>query len=323
MAKHKYRLDTESLQIVKQKLTLKDRIFKAFSVIASGLFFTAIVLGVAYTFFESPKEKILRRELNQVQLQYQILNDRVADLSVVAQNLAERDDDIYRVIFEAEPVDENIRRGGYGGTDRYAQLEGYKNSDLVIETSREVDDLANRLYVQSKSFDEVFEMAKNKEKMLDALPAIQPVSNENLKRISSYYGYRTDPFYKVRKFHDGIDFSAPTGTPIYATGDGEVTQIRKSHRGYGNKIVVDHGYKYKTIYAHLNRFAIKKGDKVKRGQIIGYVGNTGKSTAPHLHYEIRKGNKSVNPIYYFFNDITTEQFEEMIELSKRPSQSMD
>lgn len=323
MAKHKYRLDTESLQIVKQKLTLKDRIFKAFSVIASGLFFTAIVLGVAYTFFESPKEKILRRELNQVQLQYQILNDRVADLSVVAQNLAERDDDIYRVIFEAEPVDENIRRGGYGGTDRYAQLEGYKNSDLVIETSREVDDLANRLYVQSKSFDEVFEMAKNKEKMLDALPAIQPVSNENLKRISSYYGYRTDPFYKVRKFHDGIDFSAPTGTPIYATGDGVVKSIKRSHRGYGNKIEIDHGFKYKTIYAHLDRFAIKKGEKVKRGQIIGYVGNTGKSTAPHLHYEIRKGNKSVNPIYYFFNDITTAQFEEMIELSKRPSQSMD
>ncbi len=291
--------------------------------LASGLFFSAVVVGLAYTFFESPKEKILQRELEQVKLQYSILHDRVNQLEMVAQDLEERDDDIYRVIFEAEPVSDNLRRGGMGGVDRYARLEGYKNSDLLIETTKKVDNLAHRLYVQSKSFDEVFNMAKNKEKMLAALPAIQPVSNKNLKRISSYYGYRTDPFYKVRKFHEGIDFSAPLGTPIYAPGDGEVKQVKNSHRGYGNRLVIDHGFSYETVYAHMKSFGVKKGDEIKRGQIIGYVGNTGKSTAPHLHYEVRKNGRAVNPIYYFFNDITPEQFEKMIELSKRPSQSMD
>ena len=256
-------------------------------------------------------------------MQFDILNDRINQLEVVAQDLAERDDDIYRVIFEAEPIGQKVRQGGIGGTDRYARLEGYKNSELIIETTREVDKLANKLYIQSKSFDEVFEMAKNKEKMLASLPAIQPVSNKNLKRISSYYGHRTDPFYKVRKFHEGIDFSAPTGTPIYSPGDGVVKTIKNSHRGYGNRLVIDHGYNYQTVYAHLHEFKVKRGDTVKRGQLIGTIGNTGKSTAPHLHYEVRRNGKAVNPIYYFFNDITPEQFETMIELSKRPSQSMD
>lgn len=323
MGKQKYRLDTDSLQIVKQKNSLKDHIYKVLSFLATGVFFAAIVLALAYTFFESPKEKILQRELAQYELQFNILNDRVDQLEMVAQDLAERDDDIYRVIFEAEPVSDNIRQGGMGGTDRYARFEGYHNSELIIETAREVDKLASKLYIQSKSFDEVFEMAKNKEKMLAALPAIQPVSNQNLKRISSYYGYRTDPFYKVRKLHEGIDFSAPTGTPIYAPGDGIVKVIRNSHRGYGNRMEIDHGYNYETVYAHLNTFKVKRGDTVKRGQLIGTIGNTGKSTAPHLHYEVRKSGKAVNPIYYFFNDITPDQFEKMIELSKRPSQSMD
>ncbi|HKK10580.1 MAG TPA: M23 family metallopeptidase [Bacteroidales bacterium] len=323
MGKEKYRLDTDSLRIVRQKSSLKEKFFKVLSMLASGLFFATLVLAFAYTFFESPKEKILKRELEQVKLQYSILHDRVNQLEAVALDLEERDDDIYRVIFEAEPVPENVRRGGMGGVDRYARLEGYKNSDLLIETTKKVDNLANKLYVQSMSFDKVFNMAKNKEKMLAALPAIQPVSNKTLKRISSYYGYRTDPFYKVRKFHEGIDFSAPVGTPIYAPGDGVVKYVKNSHRGYGNRLEIDHGFSYKTIYAHMKSFDVKKGDKIKRGQIIGYVGNTGKSTAPHLHYEVRKNGRAVNPIYYFFNDITPEQFEKMIELSKRPSQSMD
>lgn len=323
MAKEKYRLDTESLQIVKQKATSKERLYKVLTMLASGLFFTAVVLGLAYTFLESPKEKILKREIAQYKLQFSIMNDRVDQLEKVAMDLEDRDDDIYRVIFEAEPISDNIRKGGIGGTDRYARLEGYHNSELLVETAKKVDGLANKLYIQSKSFDEVFAMAKNKEKMLAALPAIQPVSNKTLKRISSYYGYRTDPFYKVRKFHEGIDFSAPVGTPIYAPGDGVVKAVKNSHRGYGNRLVIDHGFNYQTTYAHMKSFDVKRGDIVKRGQLIGHVGNTGKSTAPHLHYEVRKNGRAVNPIYYFFNDITPEQFEKMITLSKRPSQSMD
>ena len=180
-----------------------------------------------------------------------------------------------------------------------------------------------RLYVQSKSFDEVFDLAKNKEKMLASLPAIQPVSNKDLTRIGSYYGYRTDPFYKVKKFHHGVDFTAPTGTDIYATGDGVVMEASRSFGGYGNLIVINHGFSYKTYYGHLSRILVTPGERVKRGQLIGYVGNTGKSTAPHLHYEVWKNNQTVNPIYFFFNDITLEQFDKMLELSSKPSQTMD
>ena len=323
MVKQKYRLDTDSLKIIKHKPTTKEKVYRVFSVIASGLFFAGIVLTIAYTFFESPKEKILKRELEQYKLQFEMLDDRVQQLEKVAQDLRERDDNIYRVIFEAEPVPQSVREGGFGGADRYAQLEGYNNSELLISTTKKVDKLANKFYIQSRSFEKVFEMAKNKEKMLASIPAIQPVSNNNLKRISSYYGYRTDPFYKVRKFHKGIDFSAPTGTSIYSPGDGVVTSVHNSHRGYGNRLVIDHGFNYKSIYAHIHQFKVKRGDTVERGQLIATVGNTGKSTAPHLHYEVHKGRKAVNPIYYFFNDITPEQFQKMVRLSKRPSQSMD
>ncbi|MEA3503674.1 MAG: M23 family metallopeptidase [Bacteroidota bacterium] len=323
MGKQKYRLDTDSLQIIKNKTTLKERLLKALYIIASGLVFTTAVIIFAYNFFESPKEKILNREIAQYKLQYKILNNKIDQLSHVADNLQERDDDIYRIIFEAEPIAQSVRKAGFGGIDRYAKFEGYKNSDLIKSTTKKLDILSSRLYVQSKSYDDVFEMAKNKEKMLASIPAIQPVSNKELKRISSYYGYRTDPFYKVRKFHHGVDFSAPSGTPIYATGDGVVKRVKRSHRGYGNKIIIDNGFNYITIFAHLKSFNVKRNEKVKRGQIIGYVGNTGKSTAPHLHYEIKKNNHSVNPIYYFFNDLSAEQFAEMVEQSKLPSQTMD
>jgi murein DD-endopeptidase MepM/ murein hydrolase activator NlpD len=216
-----------------------------------------------------------------------------------------------------------MRRAGFGGTDRYARLSGYKHSDIVVQTTRKLDMIAGQLYVQSKSFDEVFDMAKNKEKLLAALPAIQPISNRDLRRIASYYGYRTDPFYKIKKFHEGIDFSAPVGTEVYATGDGVVTVIERLRGGYGNYVMVDHGFNYQTIYAHLSKFNVKRGQKVKRGQVIGYVGNTGKSTAPHLHYEVRRNSRPVNPVHYFYNDISPEEYDQLIELSARPGQSMD
>jgi murein DD-endopeptidase MepM/ murein hydrolase activator NlpD len=237
--------------------------------------------------------------------------------------LQDRDDNIYRVIFEAEPIPSSMRRAGFGGTDRYAALRGYKHSDIVINTTRTMDVIASQLYVQSKSFDEVFDMARNKELLLAALPAIQPVSNRELRRIASYYGYRTDPFYKIKKFHEGLDFSAPVGTEVYATGDGVVTRIERLSGGYGNYIIIDHGFSYETLYAHLSKFEVRRGQKVKRGQVIGYVGNSGKSTAPHLHYEVRRNGRPVNPVHYFFNDISPDEYDQLIELSARPGQSMD
>jgi murein DD-endopeptidase MepM/ murein hydrolase activator NlpD len=257
-----------------------------------------------------------------MKLHYQMLNDQLDKVTKILADLQDRDDNIYRVIFESEPIPSAIREAGLGGVDRYEKLKGYTNSELIIETQKKMDKILGQLYVQSKSFDEVFDMAKNKERMLVSIPAIQPVNNMDLRRIGSYFGTRMDPFYKVRKFHEGIDFSAPVGTEVYATGNGTVVEAGRNS-GYGNEIIIDHGYNYQTAYAHLSRMFVKPGQKILRGQIIGYVGNTGKSTSPHLHYEVRKNGVAVNPIYFFFNDITPDQFQLMLELSAQPSQTMD
>jgi murein DD-endopeptidase MepM/ murein hydrolase activator NlpD len=296
---------------------------KILSYLATGVVFSAVVIFFAYTFLDSPKEKVLRREIAQYQLQFQMINERIAKYDAVLTDLADRDDNIYRVIFEAEPVPNNVRKAGFGGTDRYSALEGYGNSEIIINTVKKLDKVHSQLVVQSKSFDEVFSMAKRKTEMLACIPAIQPVSNKNLKRLSSYFGYRTDPIYKVRKFHEGIDFSAPVGTPIYATGDGVVKEVAPSNQGYGNTLVIDHGYGYETMYAHIHQFKVKQGEKVKRGQLIATLGNSGKSTAPHLHYEIWKNGNKINPIHFFFNDLTPEEYETVLDLSSRQTQSMD
>lgn len=323
MSKRRYRYNPKSLRYEEVKVSFKSRLLKFLSFIATAAVFAAVVLVLAYNFFESPKELMQKREIEQLKLQYEIFNDRIEQMSQVLADLQNKDDNIYRVIFEAEPIPSSIRKAGYGGADRYAKMDGYQNSDVIIETARKLDRVASQLYVQSGSFNEVFEMAKKKTEMLASIPAIQPVNNKDLRRLSSYYGYRIDPFYKVNKFHPGIDFSAPTGTEIYSTGDGVVKLTKKSRRGYGNVIVIDHGYGYETLYAHCNEFVVRKGQKIKRGQQIATVGNTGKSTAPHLHYEIHKDRRTVNPIYYFFNDLTPEEFEKMLELSAIPTQSMD
>jgi len=324
MSKVKYKFNKKSLTFDRVQTTMRKRLLYFFSHLSTGVVFAAAVLLVAYNFVDSPKEKAQKREIDEMKLQYQILNDQLDKVTKILADLQDRDDNIYRVIFEAEPIPNAIRSAGIGGIDRYEALKGYTNSELIIETGKKLDRILGKLYVQSKSFDEVFEMAKNKERMLVSIPAIQPVANQDLKRIGSYFGPRMDPFYKVKKFHEGMDFSASVGTEIYATGNGTVISAgRDVQGGYGNQIRIDHGYSYQTVYAHLSRIFVRPGQKVLRGQIIGYVGNTGKSTSPHLHYEVRKNGAPVNPIYFFFNDITPEQFRMMLELSSRPSQAMD
>jgi len=324
MSKVKYKFNKKSLTFDRVQTTVRKRLLYFFSHLSTGVVFAAAVLLVAYNFVDSPKEKAQKREIDEMKLQYQILNDQLDKVTKILADLQDRDDNIYRVIFEAEPIPNAIRSAGIGGIDRYEALKGYTNSELIIETGKKLDRILGKLYVQSKSFDEVFEMAKNKERMLVSIPAIQPVANQDLKRIGSYFGPRMDPFYKVKKFHEGMDFSASVGTEIYATGNGTVISAgRDVQGGYGNQIRIDHGYSYQTVYAHLSRIFVRPGQKVLRGQIIGYVGNTGKSTSPHLHYEVRKNGAPVNPIYFFFNDITPEQFRMMLELSSRPSQAMD
>ncbi|MEJ2595673.1 MAG: peptidoglycan DD-metalloendopeptidase family protein [bacterium] len=323
MAKTRYTFNTKTLAYEEHRLTTGQKIVKTLLFLVTALAFSALIIFLAYTFLSSPKERMLKREIAQYELQYEIMNDRLDQMQKLVNELSERDDNIYRVIFEAEPIPKSVRKAGYGGIDRYAKLEGFNNSELMITTARKLDMIASQLYVQSKSFDEVYEMALEKEKMLASIPAIQPVRNLDLKRLSSFYGYRPDPIYKVQKFHRGVDFSAPQGTPIYAPGEGKVVKVRRSRKGYGNQIEIDHGYGYITFYAHIKDFKVKKGEVVKRGQLIATIGNTGKSTAPHLHYEVRKDGRAVNPIYYFFNDLTPEEYEQLLELSKLPNQSLD
>ena len=323
MANTKYIFNTKTLAYEEIKRSNAQKSFRTFLFLITTLAFSIILIILSFMFFESPKERILKREISQYELQNQIMNNRLDQMQLVLDDLADKDDDIYRIIFEAEPIPNEIRQAGYGGVDRYTKLEGYDNKELLEITSRKLDNVASQIYVQSKSFDEVYEMAKNKEEMLASIPAIQPVKNTDLKRIASYYGYRIDPIYKVQKFHSGLDFSAPKGTPVFSTGNGVVIKTKKSKRGYGNTIEIDHGYGYTTFYAHNSEIIAKKGQKVVRGQVIAKVGNTGKSTAPHLHYEVRKNKRAINPIYFFYNDLTPEEYELLLELSKRPSQSLD
>ena len=281
------------------------------------------MIFIFFTFFDSPKEKMLNREIENMVFQYNQIKDKLNQISIVMADLQNRDDNIYRVIFEAEPIPNSIRKAGYGGVNRYEALKGYNNSDLIINTTKKLDQISKQLYIQSKSFDEIIELAKHKSEMLAAIPAIQPVSNKNLSRMASGFGPRIDPIYKTKKFHAGMDFSAKTGTPIYATGNGKVIRVRKSRKGYGNHVKIDHGYGYITLYAHMQKYIVKKGQKVKRGEVIGYVGNTGKSVAPHLHYEVHKNGKKVNPVNFFYNDLTSEEYEKMIILSSQNNQSFD
>jgi len=323
MAKVKYQFNTKSLKIERVQVTMKDRLKRLASSMAFGLVFAAVILVVAYNFLSSPREKVLFNQLEQYKLQYKIMNDHLGKVEKVLADIQDRDDNIYRVIFEAEPVPSEVRKAGFGGADRYGQLEGLSNSKIIVNTAKRLDEITSQLVVQSKSYDEVFKMAKAKEKLIASIPAIQPVNFHDLRRIGSLFGYRTDPFYKVIKFHEGIDFTAAVGTPIYATGDGIVSEAEYNSGGFGNKIMINHGYSYETVYAHLSRIKVKVGQHVKRGEIIGLMGNTGKSTAPHLHYEVHKSGVPMNPIYFFFNDLTPREYQAMIEMSSQPSQTLD
>lgn len=323
MAKVKYTYDSKTLSYKKIERGWKQRLkeFALFS--AASMAFGLVFYTLADAWFESPKERRMKRELDNMVIQYELMNGKLEELAAVLGDIEKRDDEIYRTIFEAGPIPEEVRTAGFGGANRYKNLEGFKNSELLIDTRKKLDQVAKRAYVQTKSFDDVVEMARNKEQMLAAIPAIQPVANKDLKKMASGYGYRIHPIYKVRKMHWGTDFSAPTGTPIYATGDGVVRTYKRSRSGYGRHIIIDHGFGYETLYGHMSEIEVRRGQRVKRGDIIGYVGSTGSSTAPHLHYEVIKDGRKINPINYFFNDLTPEQFEEMLKISSHSNQSFD
>ncbi len=323
MSKVKYRYNTKSLTYEKVEISWQKKLLTVMSFIVTGVAFGSVFFFLAYTYIDSPKEKELKRENKKLQMRYEFLNKKLDEVAVVLDDVQERDDNIYRVIFEAEPIAENIRKAGFGGINRYKDLENYRSGELMIESSRKMDKIMKQLYIQSKSFDEVMDMAQKKKELLASIPAIQPVSNNDLKRMASGFGYRIDPHYKTRAFHAGMDFTAPRGTPIYATGDGVVIRADNSSKGYGNHVRIDHGYGYVTLYAHMYKIKVRPGQKVKRGDIIGQVGNTGKSVGPHCHYEVRKNDKPLNPVNFYFNDLSPEQYETMVDMANASNQSLD
>ncbi|GGA81626.1 peptidase M23 [Flavobacterium palustre] len=325
MAKVKYYYDSENLAYRKIKVKKRTKFgFVALFLLASALFgFISFVVLLNTPYFDTPKDRLLIREIENLKLNYAFLNKKIDQLDNVVEAIEERDNNLYRTYFNTAPIPEEERKSGYKDANRYKALQGYNNSQLVLQTTKRVDILTKELVIQSQSLDYILKLAKEKNKLLAAIPAIQPVRNENLKRMASGFGYRTDPFTKARKMHEGMDFTAKTGTPIFATGDGVVKQADNRASGYGNHIVIRHGYGYETLYAHLSKYNCKAGQRIKRGDIIGYVGSTGRSEAPHLHYEVHKDGRVVNPLNFYYGNISAVEYVAISKLANQENQSLD
>ena len=324
MAKVKYYYDTKTLNYQRIEKTTWEKLKNLLIYLGATIFTAVIMIVIFFQFFDSPKEKRLKREISDLITQYNLIDNQLNDINIVLRDMQDRDDNIYRVIFEADPIPSSIRTAGFGGVNRYRHLEKISNSDIIIETTKKMDIISKQIYIQSKSYDEVIELAENKTEMLACLPSIQPVANKDLKRMVSGYGMRIHPVYKTRKMHEGMDFTASIGTPIYATANGTVIKSTYATGGYGKHVIIKHGeFGYETLYAHMNQINVKQNQIVKRGEIIGYVGNTGLSVGPHLHYEVHKDGHKLNPSYFYHNDLTLSEYNKLIEMSSKENQSFD
>lgn len=325
MSKVKYYYDPDTLSYRKIE-PKKSRRYRniAFFLLGSILFgLFALILLLNTNLVNTPQELSLSREVKNYELQFELLDKKMQQIEEVLANIEDRDNNIYRLYFEANPIPEEQRRAGFGGINRYKSLEGFNNSEMVISTTKRLDIIKKQMAIQSKSLEEIALLAKEKEKLLAAIPAIQPINNDNLTRMASGFGWRSDPFTKARKMHRGMDFTAPKGTPIYASGDGKITRADNNSSGFGKHIRIDHGYGYLSLYAHLSKYNVKKGQKVKRGDLIGFVGSTGRSEAPHLHYEIWKDKERINPINFYYGSLSAEEFENMLKYANQENQSLD
>lgn len=314
MRKVYYTYNPKTRKYDQYRPTFRVRLLTVLRQMFLGMGFAVAGFLLLYWLLGTPSEKALRIENSQLQAQYNVLSHQLDEALEVMEDLQQRDDNLYRVILQSDPISEHVRKAGYGGTNRYEHLEAMANANLVINTTQKLDILKRQLYIQSKSYDEIVELCKQNDERLQCIPAIQPVSNKDLKRTASGYGLRIDPIYKTHKFHHGMDFSADTGSPVYATGNGTVVKSGWES-GYGLTIEIDHGFGYRTRYAHLSKNQARRGQKVKRGEVIGLVGSTGKSTGPHLHYEVVNKGRKVNPINYYFMDLTAEEYDRMIQMA--------
>lgn len=325
MSKVKYYYDPETLSYRPIEITHKNRLSNIVLFILASFVFGlgSLLILLNSDWINTPAENSQKRALENYELQFDILNKKLNQIEAVVANIEERDNNLYRVYFEASPIPEAQRRAGFGGVNRYKDLEGFDNSELIINTAKRLDILSKQTVVQSRSLDEIERLAANKAALLEAIPSIQPIKNQDLTRMASGYGYRIDPFTKKRRFHYGMDFSAKRGTPVYATGNGIVKRADNRSSGYGRHIRIDHGFGYVSLYAHLNKYNVRRGQRVKRGDIIGYVGNTGRSVGPHVHYEIFKDNKKINPLNFYYGNLSQKEFDALLTQSRQENQSMD
>ena len=324
MAKIKYYYDTETCKYERVKTKTSDVILNALGIGALIMIAAAGLVLLHINYFPSPKTVLLENKIAEQRFYITKLDREVERLNEILGGIENRDDNIYRVVLGAEPIDKAIREAGVGGSERYADIKEKQiiDQDMIIELQEKVDKLRRKIYIESKSQDELVKLAENKEKLYASIPAIQPISNKKLVALASGFGMRTHPIYKVKKLHTGIDFAASIGTPIYATADGVVATVEVKFSGYGKNVIIDHGFGYRTRYAHMHDFAVKQGQHVRRGDLIGYVGNTGISTAPHLHYEVHINGRQVDPVHYFYNDLSPDEYEKILELSSIENQSL-
>ncbi|HBK28999.1 MAG TPA: peptidase M23 [Parabacteroides sp.] len=317
-----YRYNPKTLDYERVYPSIKDRIFSVLRHLSTGVAFGIATFFVMIYVVDSPTESQLRKKNRLLQTQYEVLDLRLNNALEILDDIQQRDENLYRAIFQAESIPESVRKSGYGGTNRYKHLLEASNSELVVSTTRKMDMLRKQLYIQSNSFEELIKMGQNQKERNQCIPAIQPISNKDLKQTASGYGMRIDPIYRTPRFHSGMDFSAKTGTDVYATGNGKVTMAGWK-QGYGNCIVINHGYGFQTLYGHLSKYKVRVGQKVKRGEVIGEVGNTGKSTGSHLHYEVLVRGKHDNPSKYYYMDLTPEEYDRMIQIAENHGQVMD
>jgi murein DD-endopeptidase MepM/ murein hydrolase activator NlpD len=323
MAKIKYFYNPHSLDFEKVTTNVRGIILRVFGFLSASIVAGIILMLVAYNYIDSPKERILKREIDSYRLQTELLNKKMSEMEKSLGELEDKDANIYRAIFEAEPMQLDSGKIKPVDVEKYQKLMGYNDRAIITDLHKRMEVIIAKVNMQNESFKELSSLASRKKEFLACIPAIQPVANKNLRKMASGFGYRIHPLYKTYKMHSGIDFTAPTGTPIYATGNGRVMNVEAGHRGYGNVIVINHGFGYQTLYGHMYRMKARPGQLVKRGELIGYVGSTGLSSGSHLHYEVIRNGKKINPINYFFNDLTEAEYQNMRELAQRPTQSFD
>ncbi|MDX2046243.1 MAG: M23 family metallopeptidase [Chitinophagaceae bacterium] len=323
MKKVKYYYNTNTLRYEKLVVPLRVKLLRVLGFLAAAIVTGLIIVAFAFRFLDSPKEKILRLQYERSQEDLASIRGRVRSMEDRLKQLEKRDNEVYRSIFEANPIPDSARARQMEKEQEIRLVSGMDDNELAYSLAVTLNTLNNRISFQEKSYNDIAGMLKNKELLLSCTPAIQPVNNKDLNRIASGFGYRIDPVYKTVKMHEGLDFSAPQGTPIYATANGTIKLSGNVGNGYGNHVIINHNFGYETLYGHMTRIKVRAGQKVKRGEVIGWVGSTGKSTGPHLHYEVHKNGRPVDPIYFFYNDLTPEQYDRILKLAAASNQSFD